>query len=277
MITPKSARTVEELRRRIGSAASPLMFDVRRRPSFETAERMIAGARYRPHDLVRDWGRALPAEAEIVVYCVHGHEVSQAACAALQAMGRKASYLEGGFEAWLAAGGATRLREVSELDAGEPSQWVTRERPKVDRIACPWLIRRFIDPEAVLHYVAPERLHDVARALGAIPFDVDGVEFSHDGELCSFDAFIARFGVDDPALRHMARIVRGADTARLDLEPQCAGLLALALGASSLYDSDQEALAAGMTIYDALYAWIRFARAEQHNWPSAVPAEKVLA
>jgi len=277
MIPSKSVISAAQLIGRIGSAAAPLIFDVRRQATFEAADRMVAGARHRPHHQAGEWGRALPVDVEIVVYCVHGHEVSQAACAQLRAAGRKARYLEGGFEAYIAAGGPTRLRDAEATCQAVPSQWVTRERPKVDRIACPWLIRRFVDPDAVIHYVAPDRLRDVARELGAIPFDVDGVDFSHEGELCSFDAFITRFGIEDAALGHMARIVRGADTARPGLEPECAGLLALALGISSLHADDHEALRAGMTIYDALYGWIRFARAETHNWPTVAPAEGATA
>ncbi|MEC9367904.1 MAG: chromate resistance protein ChrB domain-containing protein, partial [Pseudomonadota bacterium] len=149
------------------------------------------------------------------------------------------------------------------------SQWVTRERPKIDRLACPWLIRRFLDPDAVIHYVAPDLVKEVARETGGIPFDVDGVEYGHEGEFCSFDTLISKFGIDDPNLLHLARIVRGADTARLDMEPQCAGLLAIALGISAGHSNDHEALGVGMAVYDALYAWTRFARSETHNWPSA--------
>lgn len=268
MSTTQNAITAPELLRRLGTAAAPLIFDVRRPPVFEAAERMIVSARHRDHGQVGDWARSRPTAAEVIVYCAHGQEISQAACAALNAAGCKARYLEGGFEAFVAAGGPTRLRATQPDCHLRPSQWVTRERPKVDRIACPWLIRRFVDPDAVIHFVAPERIVAVAGELGAVPFDVDGVELSHDGELCSFDAFIARFGIEDAALGHLARIVRGADTARPDLEPECAGLLALALGTSSLHANDQEALAAGMSIYDALYAWVRFARAETHNWPT---------
>lgn len=145
-------------------------------------------------------------------------------------------------------------------------QWVTREHPKIDRIACPWLIRRFIDPEAEFLFVPPEHVGAVARDTGAIPYDVEGVELSHDGPRCSFDAFLARYGLTDPHLAELALIVRGADTDRLDLTPQSAGLLAISLGLSRNYADDHEMLEHGFVIYDALYAWSREARGERHNW-----------
>ena len=156
-------------------------------------------------------------------------------------------------------------------------QWITRERPKIDRIACPWLIRRFIDADAEFLYVPPAEVMPRARATGAIPYDVEGVELSHVGPRCSFDAIIDKYGLDDPALRDLAVIVRGADTARLDLAPQAAGLLAISLGLSQLYADDHAQLAQGMVIYDALYAWLTRARSESHTWnpqrtPTAAPA-----
>jgi hypothetical protein len=153
-------------------------------------------------------------------------------------------------------------------------KWVTRERPKIDRIACPWLIRRFIAADAEFLYVPTEQVFDVARGTGAVPFDIPGAEpLSHDGELCSFDTFIRHYGLDDPALRRMAVIVRGADTARADLAPQAAGLLAISLGLSANYPDDHAMLEQGMVVYDALYAWCRDLQNETHNWtPTAAPA-----
>jgi hypothetical protein len=145
-------------------------------------------------------------------------------------------------------------------------KWVTRERPKIDRVACPWLIKRFIDSEAEFLFVPPDDVARVARESGAIPFDVVGVELSHDGPRCSFDAFIDKYQLDDPALARLARVVRGADTERLDIEPQCAGLLAISLGLSRLFQDDHEQLRHGFVIYDALYAWLREAREERHTW-----------
>lgn len=145
-------------------------------------------------------------------------------------------------------------------------RWVTRERPKIDRIACPWLIQRFVDAEPEFLFVAAERVLEVAAAAGATPFDVEGVELSHDGPLCSFDSFLARYRLADPHLHELATIVRGADTARPDLAPECAGLLAVSLGLSRLFQDDHEMLRHGFVLYDAIYAWLREARDERHTW-----------
>lgn len=145
-------------------------------------------------------------------------------------------------------------------------KWVTRERPKIDRVACPWLIDRFIDTEAEFLFVKPDDVLQVAREKEAVPFDVEGVELSHDGPLCSFDALLKRYSLNDPALDSLALIVRGADTARMDLAPQCAGLLAISLGLSQLYSDDHEQLRHGFVVYDALYAWASRVRNETHSW-----------
>lgn len=146
-------------------------------------------------------------------------------------------------------------------------KWVTRERPKIDRVACPWLIARFIDDAPEFLFVPPADVADVAIAKGAIPYDVEGVELSHEGPLCSFDAFLKKYALEnDEALRQIAVIVRGADTARLDLAPQCAGLLAISLGLSRLFADDHEQLSHGFVMYDALYAWCRHAQGETHTW-----------
>lgn len=145
-------------------------------------------------------------------------------------------------------------------------KWVTRERPKIDRVACPWLIERFIDRDAEFLFVATSEVMRVARETGATPYDVEGVELTHDGPLCSFDALLSRYRLDDPALVALAVIVRGADTARLDLAPQCAGLLAISLGLSRVFADDHEQLRHGFVMYDALYAWLREARGESHSW-----------
>mgnify|MGYP001007866675 CR=1 FL=1 len=146
-------------------------------------------------------------------------------------------------------------------------KWITRERPKIDRIACPWLIARFIDPSAEFLYVPANDVLRVAEDTGAIPYDIPGVELSHVGELCSFDAFLTKYSLDDPALKQLATIVRGADTSRLDLAPQSAGLYAVSLGLSQVFKDDHEMLRHGMVIYDALYAWCKACQAETHNWP----------
>lgn len=146
-------------------------------------------------------------------------------------------------------------------------KWVTRERPKIDRIACPWLVSRFIDESPDFLYVPAQHVSRVAQEAGAIPYDVPSVELTHVGNRCSFDAFLAKYALDDPALARLALIVRGADTARLDLAPQSAGLYAISLGLSSLFADDQEMLRHGLVVYDALYAWCRSCQGETHNWP----------
>ncbi|MBM3549832.1 MAG: sulfurtransferase [Alphaproteobacteria bacterium] len=258
--------TPEQLYARLGTAASPILVDVRRGPAFEAGDTMIVGARRRvPEDVAR-WRAELPAGTPVVVYCVHGHEVSQNAAAALRAAGIAASYLAGGITAWAEQGLPTRRK----LGAAR-TRWVTRARPKVDRIACPWLVRRFVDPEAEFLYVPSEQVFPVAKETGAIPYDIPGAEpFSHDGELCSFDGFIKVYGIRDPTLDHLALIVRGADTGRPDLTPQSGGLLAVSLGLSANNpDDDHAMLEQGMPVYDALYAWCRSARDETHNWKPA--------
>ena len=146
-------------------------------------------------------------------------------------------------------------------------KWVTRERPKIDRIACPWLIARFIDPAPEFLYVPAAQVPETAVRTGAVPYDIPGVEMSHVGELCSFDAFLKKYALQDPALVQLAVIVRGADTDRLDLAPQSAGLYALSLGLSQVYPDDQAMLRHGMVMYDALYAWCQHCQAETHHWP----------
>jgi len=241
----------------------PALYDVRRRPVFNAAADSIPGAAYRDPALVHRWLRDTPEGAPIVVFCVHGHAVSQGVAAALRAGGRDARFLDGGIEAWREAG-----KPTGQKPATTPTRWVTRERPKIDRVACPWLISRFVDPQAEFHFVPSGEVIAAATRLDAEPFDVPGVKFSHDGDRCSFDAFLLRYGLDDPGLRALAPIVRGADTGRPDLAPEAAGLLAMSLGLSAMNPADDHAmLRAGFTLYDALYAWASMAREEKHNWP----------
>ena len=152
-------------------------------------------------------------------------------------------------------------------------KWVTRERPVIDRIACPWLIARFIDKEAEFLFVPPERVIKTAQETGAVPYDVPGVEFTHVGEGCSFDAFVQKYELaKDPAIAMIAAIVRGADTDRHDLTPQSAGLLAISMGLRDLSPDDHEVLQHGFVIYDALYAWASKRTGETHKWPPVMPA-----
>jgi rhodanese-related sulfurtransferase len=259
--------SVPTLRSLIGTPHAPLVVDVRKPPAFDADLAMIASALRCPHDAVAEWVAALPRGRDVVVYCVHGHEVSKGAARALAARGVPARYLEGGIEDWKSAS-APVMRKAPDIGhgAGAATRWVTRERPKIDRVACPWLIRRFVDPLAAFDYVPPDEVLDAARATGAVPYDVPGVRFSHRGSRCSFDAMVEDFGLRDPALDALAIIVRGADTARLDLAPQAAGLLAVSLGLSRVHADDAAMLEAAMPVYDALYAWCREAQGEPHSW-----------
>jgi hypothetical protein len=146
-------------------------------------------------------------------------------------------------------------------------KWVTRERPKIDRIACPWLVTRFIDNAPEFLFVPVDRVFAVAESEGAIPYDIPGAELSHDGPLCSFDTFLKKYNLTDPALQQLAVIVRGADTANLDLAPQAPGLLAVSLGLSAIYPDDHEMLKHGLVLYDAMFAWCRQCQQEAHGWP----------
>jgi len=249
--------TPAALRQALLSSQAPLVIDVRKTSAFLAAPDMIRGALRRDPTALESWRRTLPAAADVVVYCVHGHEVSQGVAKALGAR-----YLEGGIEHWDG--------ERTSKPAGAPTRWVTRERPKVDRIACPWLIRRFIDPEAEFLYVPAADVLGVAKGRTAIPYDVPEVEFSHVGGRCSFDAFLYRYRLTDPALQELALIVRGADTNRPDLAPQAAGLVSISLGLSALFADDHEMLAHGMVVYDALYAWCRSEKNEVHTWNPAL-------
>ncbi|HEX9390184.1 MAG TPA: chromate resistance protein ChrB domain-containing protein [Usitatibacteraceae bacterium] len=268
MDTLTSPVSVSRLQAHLGRADAPLLIDVRRQAAFETDAQMIAGATWRDPFTVADWAKFLPRHREVVVYCVHGHEVSKNAAAALETHGIKARYLEGGIEQWRAGGGML-CRKAAALNipsgVNQPTVWVTRERPKIDRIACPWLIRRFIDPLAEFLYVPASSVTSVAGERTAIPYDVPGVQFTHRGDFCSFDALIADFALEDAALGDLASIVRGADTGMPELTPQSPGLLAVSLGLSALYADDHEMLTQGMIVYDALYAWLKSARAEIHN------------
>jgi rhodanese-related sulfurtransferase len=254
---------------RLGTAQAPILIDVRKPADFAASDRCIVSAFHRAPEDVARWSRELPAGRSVVVHCVHGHQVSQGAALALAAAGHDAAYLEGGIVGWTEAGLPTR-RKV----AVATGKWVTRERPKIDRIACPWLISRFIDPNAEFIYVPESRVLAVARETGAIPYDIKDVEYTHEGERCSFDTIVRIHDIREPALDHLATIVRGADTSRHDLAEQCGGLFAISLGLSANFADDHEMLAHGMVMYDALYTWCRSLQAETHNWPATKPARQ---
>ena len=262
--------TVEKLARLVGTPGCPAIIDVA-----TSGEGLIPGSVRRPVDSVAEWGSEL-GQSSAIVTCAKGEEKSAGAAAWLRHFGVKAEVLEGGRAAWTAAG-LPLIREdvLPKRNGGGSTVWVTRSRPKVDRIACPWLIRRFVDPEAVFLFVAPSEVAAVAARFDGAPFDVEDVFWSHRGELCTFDVMVEELGLSGlPALERLAAIVRGADTARPELAPQAAGLLAVSLGLSRMHSDDLEQLDAGMVVYDALYRWCRDAVDETHDWVSHTPKRR---
>lgn len=269
------AISADKLVKLIGTPRCPTLLDVRAEavraadPRLVPAARALGEAEIAPDALAR-----LTADltGPVVVICAEGHRRSQGVAALLRNAGVPAEYLEGGQAAWVAAGfPLVDPGKITARDAEGRTVWVTRSRPKIDRIACPWLIRRFVDPRAIFLYVAPAEVVGVAELFGAMPYDIEEVFWSHRGELCTFDTMLAEFGLAVPALDRLASIVRGADTARLDLAPEAAGLLAASLGLSRMYVDDLEQLEAGMALYDAIYRWARDATGETHNWPTNRP------
>lgn len=262
-MTPISIATLSS---RLMESKQPTLIDVRKQGARQAAGVTIETSIWRDPTQWMDWKDEVAAlPGQVVFFCVHGHEVSQGLTAALCAMGKDAKYLQGGFSEWQKAG-----QSVANIASINNTKWVTRERPKIDRIACPWLVTRFIDPKAEFLYVSANDVLRVAQETGATPYDIPDVELSHVGELCSFDAFLGKYGLDDPALQQLALIVRGADTSRLDLTPQSAGLYALSLGLSQIYANDHDMLQHGMVMYDALYRWCRDGQGETHNWPPKI-------
>lgn len=260
--------TVSQLSRLVGLPDCPSIIDVRVDEDFAADPRIIPGAVRHPFDQVGGLAGMLGASKAIVV-CHKGLKLSQGAAAQLRVNGIAAETLEGGVVAWQEAG--EPLIAVSKIPAAAPpasTVWVTRHRPKVDRIACPWLIRRFIDRNAQFLFVEPSQVMGVAERFGATPFDVDGVFWSHRGKKCTFDTMVEEFGLQTPALERLAVIVRAADTDRHDLAPQAAGLLAMSLGLSRMFRDDLAQLEAGISMYDALYRWARDAHEEGHDWPN---------
>ena len=259
----KHSISPDALYARLGSESAPIIVDVRREADFAGADTLVADAFHRSPDHVEQWRTDLPSGRQVVTYCIHGREVSQGVAAALRLMGVEANFLEGGIADWTEQGMPTR-RNIGTT----PSKWVTREYPKIDRVACPWLIRRFIDPDAEFIYVPTNQVLAVAQQSGGTPYDIDGVEFTHEGARCSFDTILRIYDIKAPALDHLATIVRGADTSRHDLAPPCSGLFAISLGLSANFPDDHEMLQHGMVMYDALYTWCRSLQAETHNWPA---------
>jgi rhodanese-related sulfurtransferase len=266
MATPDTIN-VAQLVRLIGTHDAPTILDVRIDNDHASDPRMMPASIRRDYRTVSTWADEY-AGRSVVVVCQRGQKLSQGVAAWLRHAGAQAESLEGGFEAWVEGNGLlVRPDHLPQRDAQGRTVWVTRARPKIDRVACPWLIRRFIDPSAVFLFVAPPEVGDVADRFQATPFDIEGIFWSHRGELCTFDVMIEEFGLHSEALDRLALIVRGADTARLDLAPQAAGLLAASLGLSRMHKDDLVQLDASFCLYDAFYRWARDAVSENHNWP----------
>jgi rhodanese-related sulfurtransferase len=256
------------LSRLIGTARTPVLIDVRTDEDFAADPRLIPGAVRRDHQKAADWGSELSGRPAIVV-CQRGAKLAEGTAAWLRHAGVPAETLEGGFEGWKTA--RLPLVPASRLparDAQGRTVWVTRARPKIDRIACPWLIRRFVDPDAVFLFVAPSEVAAVGERFDAVPFDIENVFWSHRGERCTFDVMVEEFGLATQPLLRLSTMVRAADTGRLDLSPEAPGLLAASLGLSRMYDDDLAQLEAGILLYDAFYRWCRDATGETHNWPT---------
>jgi rhodanese-related sulfurtransferase len=261
--------SVDKLARLIGTAHCPVLVDVRTEDDFKANPRLIPSSMRRPHSVPSEWAGEFTGRSAVVI-CQKGAKVSQGVAAWLRHSGVPADGLEDGFEGWRKANLPTvPTAKMPALDKQGRTVWVTRARPKVDRIACPWLIRRFVDPRAVFLFVAPSEVEAVAERFSATPFDVEGVFWSHRGETCTFDVMVEEFGLGTDPLLRLCAIVRGADTGRFDAAPQAAGLLAASLGLSRMYADDLAQLEAGMTLYDAFYRWCRDATDESHTWHSA--------
>ena len=262
--------TVAQLSRLIGTPDAPVIIDVRIDEDFDLDPQIIPTAFRYPFAAVETLVSELCGKS-VIIYCQKGKKISQGSAALLRDHGIKTETLEGGHFAWRDAGQA--LIPYSKLPAVNKqnrSIWVTRHRPKIDRVACPWLIRRFVDPNAQFLFVAPSEVMGVAEKFSAIPFDVEEVFWTHRGDQCTFDTMIEEFSLQSEPLLRLANIVRGADTGRHDLAAESAGLLAASLGFSRMYRDDIQQLNASMSLYDAFYRWCRDATSERHDWPMHV-------
>ncbi|WP_114287097.1 chromate resistance protein ChrB domain-containing protein [Candidatus Halocynthiibacter alkanivorans] len=260
--------TPNQLIRLLGTPEAPVVVDVRIDADFDDDPCLVPTAIRIPHrDLpaIQDAARG----GKIVVTCQKGKKLSQGVVAWLRADGTDAEYLGGGNLGWRDSGMPCVPAAAVPARSEGATLWVTRHRPKIDRIACPWLIRRFVDPQARFLFVSPGEVADVADRFGATPFDIEGTFWSHRGDRCTFDTMVEEFALDLPALHSLAAVVRAADTNRHDLVPQAAGLLAISVGLSRQYRDDHQQLSAGMTLYDALYRWARDGQNEGHDWPAS--------
>jgi rhodanese-related sulfurtransferase len=266
----------DKLWRLIGVPHGPVLIDVRGEDDFAADPRCIPAAIRRPLETVSFWAREFAGQS-VVTICETGLGESEGVAAWLrESDASSAEVLAGGHAAWSQAGlPLVPEDKLPPRDSQGRTMWVTRSRPKIDRIACPWLIRRFVDPTAVFLFVAPAEVLAVAERFNGAPFDLEGVFWSHRGECCTFDTILDELGLQTPPLTKLAAIVRAADTDRLDLAPEAAGLLAVSLGLSRMYSDDLVQLAAGIALYDAFYRWARDASQETHDWPTDPPKNQV--
>ncbi|MEW9918808.1 chromate resistance protein ChrB domain-containing protein [Marimonas sp. MJW-29] len=259
--------TCSQLNRLIGTPECLVIVDVSIDPDFEADPFLIPGAFRHPHTDLSGLGARLEGRPCVIV-CQKGIKLSQGTAALLRADGIAAEYLEGGNYGWRSDASRPRIPAAAIPGAIEGrTLWVTRHRPKIDRIACPWLIRRFVDARAAFLFVSPGEVIGVAERFGAQPFDVEDVFWSHRGEACTFDTMLDEFGLRTEALDRLATVVRAADTNRNADVAEAAGLLAISVGLSRQYRDDLEQLEAGMILYDALFRWARDGQGEGHDWP----------
>jgi rhodanese-related sulfurtransferase len=257
--------TIAQLSRLIGLPGAPVLVDVRTDDEFKSDPRLIPAAQRHASTGVEAWCQRYVGQP-IIVVCQSGRTLSHAFAARLRHEGFEAQTLEDGYDAWRELRQPlVRTSKIPPRDSAGRTVWVTRARPKVVRVACPWLIRRFIDPSAAFLFVPPAEVAGVSEHVKATPFDVDGAFWSDRAEKTTFDLMVDEFGLDIESLLRLACIVRGADTGRLDLTPQSAGLLATCLGYSRMYRDDLSQLAAAMPQFDALYRWSRDAVNERHG------------
>ncbi len=257
--------TPAQLSRLIGTPQSPVIIDLCTDEDFALDPRLLPTAKRHPYSQITSLVEQ-HRQDRIVVYCQKGKKLSTGSAALLSNYGLQVEVLLGGQFGWRDA--QLPLVPEQKIPARNPdgqSVWVTRHRPKIDRIACPWLIRRFVDPDAQFLFVPPASVLDVAEKFDATPFDVEDVFWSHRDSNCTFDTMLEEFEIQTEPLQRLATIVRGADTNQHSLAPECAGLLAVSLGLSRMYKKDIEQLNAGMYLYDALYRWARDASDEGHD------------
>lgn len=260
--------TVPQLLRLIGLPDAPVIVDISIDPDFNDDPFLIPTAFRHPYTDIDALKQRLKGRPCVIV-CQKGSKLSQGLVAWLRADGMQAEYLQGGNFAWRDHPLAPRVpASALPKPVDGATLWVTRHRPKIDRIACPWLIRRFVDADARFLFVSPREVMGVAERYGAIPFDMEDVFWSHRDDQCTFDTMLAEFGLQTPALMRLAQVVRAADKNRHDLSLQAAGLLALSVGLSRQYRDDTQQLNAGMAMYDALYRWARDGQDEGHDWPA---------